>query len=179
MSRRTALLPVFLALIVPASLTRAQDFQSYKEVLAQQERLYKAKGLLAFVAPGFTMTAPDGTVLTREQAIAKYNLGETGKDQTGSQTTSQKIDRKLDSVSIQGDEAVVLVSSHSTYKQKNLPGAPSPEDREYEWDITQTNRYTWIRTPRGWRLKSIVNVALKALLDGKPHTLPAPASTRP
>lgn len=173
MNRRTTLLLAFLAIVGPVSTAGAQDTQAYKELLTQQERLDKAKDYRSygsFLAPTFTMTAPDGTVVTRAQALAEYKEGQTSKDLP----KFKPAPRRIDSLSIQGNEGVVLVSSTAIYKQKDTPGTFGPKGQEHEWNIAQTNRYTWIRTARGWKLNSIANVGVKRLIDGKPYPPPAP-----
>lgn len=167
---------VLAATVAPVS---AQDSQAYKDLLTQQESYRKdhnAKAEGAFLAPNFTSSAPDGSVITREQWLKSLAQRQASKEKLPLSFKPMP-PRKIDSVSIQGDEGVVMISSVAIYTMKDTNGSDGPVGQDHEWNITQTNRYTWTRTPQGWKLSNMANVAVKVLVDGKPYPPTQPKTT--
>lgn len=183
MNKQIVLLLAFLAVVGSVSAVRAQDTQAYpdirayKDLLTQQENFHKPKdykALSAFLAPNFTMTVPGGTVLTRDQMHALLKENYANKDQAKNQPKLQAGPHKIESVSIDGNEGILIMSDTSTYKQKDTAGTFGPKDQEHLWNVSDTSKYTWTRTPQGWKLKSITNLGIKMWVDGK--ILPTNAS---
>jgi Domain of unknown function (DUF4440) len=107
--------------------------------LKQKDLVAKADvtGLTALAAPGLTINAPTGRVLTREQFLAMMRNGQIG---------AERFERKVESVTVAGDVGAVMGSEVFT------PTAESELGRTYG-AVPLKRRYTniYIRDHGAWR----------------------------
>lgn len=107
--------------------------------LDQKEMVAKADvaRLAALSAPGLTINAPTGRVLTREQFLAMMRNGQIG---------AENFERTVESVSVAGNVGVVMGSEVFT------PTAPSELGRTYG-AVPLKRRYTniYVRDHGSWR----------------------------
>jgi len=96
-----------------------------------------AAGLAALSAPGLTINAPTGRVLTREQFLAMMRNGQIG---------AETFERRVESVRIAGDVGVVMGNEVFT------PTAESELGRTYG-AVPLKRRYTniYVRDHGAWR----------------------------
>ena len=140
---RLVLTILFSASMTPAlsQSSRAKDGEAALVKLDLQQKNMVAKadvdGLAALSAPGLTINAPTGRVLTREQFLAMMQNGQIG---------AEEFERRVESVTVYGDVGVVMGSEVFT------PTAQSELGRTYG-TVPLRRRYTniYIQDHDTWR----------------------------
>lgn len=117
-----------------------------------------AEAQVAQVSPDYSATLPNGQTLTYEQIVAYIRLGPQ-------QIISvQDFNALIESLTIRGDEAIVDA------RQQNYSRTQRLRDGNVHNVLTGVlQREIWVRTAKGWKLKSVDNLReRKFLVDGKP-----------
>lgn len=136
-------LPFALAMLSPGA-SQSSAAGNSEAVLAkldlqQKDMVAKAdvEGLAALSAPGLTINAPTGRVLTRMQFLAMMRNGQIG---------AEDFERKVESVTVSGEVGVVMGSEVFT------PTAQSELGRAYG-AVPLKRRYTniYVRVHGSWR----------------------------
>jgi hypothetical protein len=163
MGRHFGVVLAVVALVAGVGRVAADEATVRREIEAQYARLAKAneafdlKAVLAFRTPDFHSVGPDGRVLDAE-TMADYSkrFMEDNKPPLRARFT-------LRSISISPNETVAVVTVfQEVSRQREFEGKP----RTVETDVVQDE--TWVKTGKGWLLKSVANVRdQKRFVDGK------------
>jgi hypothetical protein len=123
-----------------------------------------AEAQVAQVSPDYSATEPNGQTLNYEQIVAYMRLGPK-------QIVSvQDFNVIIESLTIRGDEAIVDA------RQQNYSRTQRLRDGNVHNVLTGVlQREIWVRTAKGWKLKTVDNLReRKILVDGKPFDPNAP-----
>jgi hypothetical protein len=174
--RRIApLLVLFAASLAPAP-ARA-DARSELQALYNRGLQSYRKGnpdfLINLQTPDFTMKLPDGRTINRRQANAQIrnSIQAFKKLQPGRKPPT--IDTRVLGVASRGNQAVATVASSATFSTKDAQG------KSHTIRSVSTERHTWVKTPKGWRVRRVEALKTNTTVNGKPVGMPAmPAPAR-
>lgn len=168
--KTTMLCLLAAAALGTAPLARADDAAVRKELQTQYDRLIQAmkakdiNGVMSVAAPGFTEKQPGMPAMNAAQA--KAAMEEDFKMTKSLDSASMKVVK----VSVKGNTAVATTD----YK---MAGTGLMNGKEHKMTDRGTSRDTWVKTPQGWKVKSVVFVQSHPMMDGRPMTMGAPPSS--
>ena len=132
---------------------------------------YKQRNLAYFMnleSPDFTVKLPSGQVIKKAQWDAQMKRSMA----MAKQQNITAINLKLTGVTTKGNQAVATVNTLVSGNIKDPQGKP------HKMTSNNVERHTWIKTPKGWRLRMIQPVKASMTMDGKPFN-PMAGMTRP
>ena len=158
MSRFSYVIPLFAILVVslPAS---ADDKSEINAVYAKLTRAFlngDASGIAALTAPDFTYRHKNGMVEKGPQMIAQLKSEfARGMDVT-------KMENKILSLKISGNTATAMTLGYGEMKQKG------PDGKVHVMTDKSTAKDVLVKTPNGWKFKSVQILKSQMTMDGKP-----------
>lgn len=168
MRRQSSILlaTLLLALVFPA---HADDAAVRKELEADYAKCIAGmkkkdiKPFLNLATSDFTMTQ-NGQTMNRQNAEAAL------QKQFAMTTSVDKMTIKIQSLKVSGNTAVVNTQSDVAFTMNGQDKKP------HKFTDSEADKDTWVKTPKGWRLKSEETLNAKITLDGKPFN---PATDAP
>jgi ketosteroid isomerase-like protein len=143
-----------------------QELEAAYQEAGQAFRQKDAASVLDRVTADFTQRMPDGQVLSLSEAEAAMIEWFATTDQVSRYSV------QIDSLTVQGEEAVALV------KESVTTTFADPTGKSHERAQTNTARVTWVQTERGWQIRHSEYLTAKMTVDGvpvRPLGVPTPA----
>jgi ketosteroid isomerase-like protein len=142
-----------------------QELEAAYQEAGRAFRQKDAASVLDRVTPDFTQRMPDGQVLSLSEAEAAMIEWFATTDQVSRYSV------QIDSLTVQGEEAVALV------KESVTTTFADPTGKSHERAQANTARVTWVQTERGWQIRHSEYLTAKMTVDGmpvQPLGVPAP-----
>lgn len=154
---------VWLAALAMSSglVARADNSAVKRELAARYDEFtaaFKQKNvdkMMAITAPGFTMKMPRNQ--TADAARARVLLQQAI---TLVQSIS-KVNTRIDKLSVQGGQAIATVTQTMAAKMTGQDQKP------HAVTTTSVSRDTWVKSKKGWLMKSTESISEKSTVDGK------------
>jgi ketosteroid isomerase-like protein len=143
-----------------------QELEAAYQEAGRAFRQKDAASVLDRVTADFTQRMPDGQVLSLSEAEAAMIEWFATTDQVSRYSV------QIDSLTVQGEEAVALV------KESVTTTFADPTGKSHERAQTNTARVTWVQTERGWQIRHSEYLTAKMTVDGvpvRPLGVPTPA----
>jgi ketosteroid isomerase-like protein len=153
---------LLLAGIVPTAV-RADDKAVRKEIEGLYAKMVQAmknkniKSVMETGTPDFTMKQANGQVL-KAKDVAVQMQGEFAMTKSVDQCTMT-----IDKLTVNGNTAV----STASYIMAMTVGGQKPGET-HKFTSKGINKDTLVKTPKGWKFKSVENVKDTMTMDGKP-----------
>jgi hypothetical protein len=151
---------VFVIAAPQAAKQKAELEAVYKQMDALREKRNIA-GLMVYLSSDFKLKTMDGQELGRKQAEAAMK---------GALSTFKSIDdatTKVKSVAISKSDTIVNSESKLTAT------AVDEKKKSHKWVITTQTKDTWNKTSKGWRIKRVVELSTRIMVDGRAIAMPA------
>ncbi len=151
-------------LVLGASAVRADDRKDIEALygkLKQALMANNADATLAMETPDFVATGADGRKMNGKQLAAQMK-------QQAALGKPRKMDIHLDKVNVKGKTASVTTTFSFESVITGMGGQAAPKARPHVMAMSGSIHNDLVKTPQGWKFKTMQEKAGKMTMDGKP-----------
>lgn len=133
-------------------------YAKYVQAAKRKEKTALKQFIQQYTVADFQQKIPGGRTLNRAQVTAMMTEGPAADVRIVDEHL------KIRKLSVKGNEAV------ATYTDQSTAVVADPQGKSHRIVSTSTSRDTWVKTPRGWKMRLSEVLQAKTMMDGKPVT---------
>ena len=164
-----ALSAASLVIIPTCALAAESDSAAIKAVYAKLSDAMRAKNVKAIAAlgtPDFTVKEKNGTVHNAKESMAMM--------EQEFRTTKKINDLRMTLRSIKSDGRKATTTVDYVIASVIVQGG-----KPHDFKLSSTSRDTLVKTPQGWKFKSVETLSETMTMDGQPMAPPPPKKAHP